>query len=115
MENIKNDYLNSVCTRIITMLSPPSNENVVANILQKVSPVVKKQVVVVPHTTVAWEFVLSSVLVGALIVILVPYVLKKMMNKRNDDGCTSSFDGAEKIEEDDEDGEEEEDEIGESH
>ena len=53
-------------------------------------------------------------LVGALIVILVPYVLKKMMNKRNDE-CTSSFDGAEKLEEDAEDSEEEEDEIGESH
>ena len=41
MENIKHDYLNSVCTRIIKMLSPPSNENVVATILQKTSPIMK--------------------------------------------------------------------------
>lgn len=107
MENIKHDYLNSVCTRIIKMLSPPSNENVVANILQKTSPIIKKQIIVVPQRTLSWEIVISSVLIGALIVILIPYLLKKIiLYKKN--GCSFSFDGTEKIENDNEEGKKEE-------
>ena len=107
MENIKHDYLNSVCTRIIKMLSPPSNENVVANILQKTSPIIKTQFIVVPQRTLSWELMISSVLIGALIVIFIPYVLKKIiLYKKN--GCSPSFNGAERTEEDDEERKEEE-------
>ena len=108
MENIKHDYLNSVCTRVITMLSPPSNENVVANILQKTSPIIKKQVVVVPQRILSWELVLASTLIGGLIVMLIPYLLKKIIVKKKNNECTSHLDGTEEVEEDDEEREEQE-------
>lgn len=78
MTSIKNEYLNSVCTRIIAMLSPPSNEDVVSKILSKTSPVVKREVCVVVERKLPWELIISNFLIGALTIHLLPIFLKKI-------------------------------------
>lgn len=78
MMSIKNEYLNSVCTRIIAMLSPPSNEDVVSKILSKTSPVVKREVCVVVERKLPWELIISNFLIGALAIHLLPIFLKKI-------------------------------------
>ena len=76
---VKRDYLNAVCTRIITMLSPPTNEDVVTNLLAKTSPVIKREVCVVTERQLPWEVALASTFVGFVAMGIVVLCLKKMI------------------------------------